>query len=641
MRSTRVFAVFVFALIASCHKSDSTTAPVTPVASVVLTPNGSSIIVGQTTQFTATELDANGLPLSARTVTWSSSDTTVAIVSTTGLATAKQVGTVTITAASETKTGTSTINVLATPLPSIASVTISPAPAVVRAGSTVQLSAIVKDTAGTPISGAIVSWSSDNPGVASVNATGLVTGVLAGSATITAQNGGHSGSGLVTVAATLAKVPPTVQIIPSTASVAIGRTVQLTATATDSIGDFFPNASVVWTSANTSVATVSSSGLVTGIAAGTAAVTATTFGVSSTALITVPVVSFASATAGDLHSCALTPDGTPWCWGGDQANQLGDGLSINSTAPVPVAGGLKFTSISAGWAHSCALTATGTAYCWGDNFSGELGDGTTTHRATPVAVATVLRFSSVSAGEDHSCALTANGSAYCWGSDLYGQLGDGSNTSSTTPVAVAGSLRFKALSTGFGFSCGVTTGGAAYCWGANARGQLGTGTTTPANTPTLINSSASFAAISAGYQHACAVNTSGAAYCWGLNDAGQLGTGDTQSLLTPAAVTGNVSFATIGVGEEFSCGIGTDGKTYCWGDNVWGELGIGTTDALSTQPVPVGGGVSFRSISVGSYHVCGMSVSRVAYCWGDNAQGQLGNGSTSLSPLPAKVLYQP
>jgi WD40 repeat protein len=172
----------------------------TPVASVGVTPNSASVAVGGTVQLTAATMDAGGEPLSGRAVTWSTDNAQVATVSGTGLVTAVAVGAATITATSEGKSGTARVTVTAAPAP-VTSVEVTPASPTVAAGSSVQLTATPKDGAGQPLTGRTVTWASGGPQVATVSGTGLVTGVAAGLAVITATSEGQQGTSSVTVTA--------------------------------------------------------------------------------------------------------------------------------------------------------------------------------------------------------------------------------------------------------------------------------------------------------------------------------------------------------------------------------------------------------------------------------------------------------
>jgi len=623
---------------ASCHKDVTATSS---VASVFVTPTNISLLVGDTITIVASESDINGIVLTGASVSWTSSDTTIGVVNSAGLVTARKIGTITITATSGAAVGISRITVVAALPPSISSITVAPSPAFVVVHGTQQLTATVRDASGNVIPGLTVTWQSNNAGVATVSSTGLVTGVTNGSAVISANIGGFLGTSNVTVQTVITLGPSSVAVSPTSATVGIGRTQQFSATATDSTGNTFPNATATWSSSNPGIVSISSTGLATGVASGVATITGTAFGGSGTATVTVQVLHLIAVSAGDLHSCGLQTDGTAWCWGGDQADQLGDSTELNSASPVAVHGGLKFASVSSGYAHNCALTAANAAFCWGDNLSGELGDGTIAHRSLPVAVTGAVTFTSLTAGQDHTCGLTAAGAAWCWGNNLSGQLGNGLTVNSPAPVAVGGGITFATLSAGSQNTCGVATTGAAWCWGDNTRGQLGNGTLNSSATPVKVTSSTTFIAVSTGFEHACGVTSAGAAFCWGSNDEGQLGTGDTQAHTTPVAVLGGNTFATIGAGGLYTCGLAASGGAFCWGDNIWGELGSGVTSPSSSVPVAVAGGLSFRTLSTGNYHACAMAGGNSAYCWGDGGQGQLGSGSNNLSASPVKVIYQP
>src|SRR5207247_2424060 len=218
--------------------------------------------------------------LTGRTVTWASNNAAVTVGGN-GLATGAGTGSATITATSEGKSGTASITVTNVP---VASVTVSPNSANLTTGQTVQLTATATDASGNPLSGRVITWTSTNTSVATVNGSGLVSAAGAGSATITATSEGQSGTSTVTV--TVVPVA-TVTVSPASPSVQVGQTAQLTATLKDANGNTLTGRTVTWTSSDTTIAKVSATGLVTARAAGLATVTATSEGKSGTSAVTV------------------------------------------------------------------------------------------------------------------------------------------------------------------------------------------------------------------------------------------------------------------------------------------------------------------------------------------------------------------
>src|SRR5437870_3157606 len=257
--------------------------PTVPVAAVTVTPASVSVLQGQTVQLTATPRDANGNPLTGRVITWQSSDNTIATVNGSGLVSGVAAGgPVTMTATSEGQSGTASITVAGAP---VASVTVTPPSASVPAGQTVQLTATLKDANGNVLTGRTVTWASNNTTVATVNSNGLVTTKVAGSATITATSEGQSGTAAITVT----PVPvASVTVTPATAGVAVGSTVQLTATPKDANGNPLTGRVVTWQSSNNAIASVDGRRLRRGLAAGRpGTITATSEGQSGTAAVTV------------------------------------------------------------------------------------------------------------------------------------------------------------------------------------------------------------------------------------------------------------------------------------------------------------------------------------------------------------------
>lgn len=357
-------------------------------------------------------------------------------------------------------------------------------------------------------------------------------------------------------------------------------------------------------------------------------------------------VTFAGLSAGGIHTCGVATGGVAYCWGWNSRGQLGDGTSGNERPhPARVAGDVRFALVSAGDRYTCGLTTAGAAYCWGLNGWGQLGDGTQTERSTPVPVAGGLNFKDMSTGFRQTCAVTATGDAYCWGLNSAGQLGDGTRTDQSSPVRVAGGLVLAAVSAGDFHTCGVTAEGVAYCWGANGDGQLGDVSTTSSATPVRVRGDVRFAAVNAGGFHTCGLTTGRAVYCWGANADGQLGDGTVSGRTSPVRVAGGTSYASLSAGHSHTCAVTAAGVAYCWGLNAQGQLGDGTT-TNRPAPVRVAGEVPFAAVHAGGsgqalgFHTCGLTAAGTAFCWGQNARGQLGDGTMTDRNSPVPVVQR-
>jgi len=343
--------------------------------------------------------------------------------------------------------------------------------------------------------------------------------------------------------------------------------------------------------------------------------------------------------AGGSHTVVLLADGTVKAWGDNSSGQLGNGTTVSSSTPISVSGlGGPAIAVAAGTSHSVALMADGTVKTWGYNNYGQLGNNTTTSSTTPVTVTglggTVI---AVAAGGNHTAALLADGTLKAWGYNNYGQLGNGTNSSSATPVAVSslGGL-VTAIAAGGSHTMALLADGTLKCWGYNNAGQLGNGTTTSSSSPVVVTGLAGVvAAIAAGTSHSIAQMADGTAKAWGLNTNGQLGIGTTANKSTPVTVSSfGGQLVTIKAGAYHSVALLTDGTVKAWGNNSLYQLGNGTT-ANSTTPLTVPGlqGAAV-ALAAGGNHSIQLLADGTVRAWGDNTQGQLGNGSRSANPWP-------
>lgn len=345
-------------------------------------------------------------------------------------------------------------------------------------------------------------------------------------------------------------------------------------------------------------------------------------------------------------SCLITLfSGTVYCWGDNHWGTFGNGSSEDADVPVLAGGGMTFASVSLGEFTACGIVTPSRAlYCWG--FYGDnLADDPLPLHLTPILLDGSHKFRMVSEGTASGCALTVDDAAYCWGEDADGELGDGNNSASATPIAVVGGHAFQSIGVGIGYACALTAQGEAYCWGDNEVGNLGTGSTDERNSniPELVTGQHHFTSMSVGAFHTCALTQSGEAFCWGHDGFNELGSGmprDDDPHPTPERVAGNLAFSVLGAGGGSSCAVTTRGVAYCWGSNFGGQLGNGTTDDSNT-PVAVAGGLTFVSIQSGNGSSCGIVSNGDVYCWGENGSGELGTGDLANSLVPVKTHFSP
>jgi alpha-tubulin suppressor-like RCC1 family protein len=345
----------------------------------------------------------------------------------------------------------------------------------------------------------------------------------------------------------------------------------------------------------------------------------------------------ATATA---DSCALLAGGTVRCWGYNYRGQLGDGTTTNRLTATAVQGLSTVSVISMSYSDTCALLADTTVWCWGLNSQGEIGDGTTHDRLTATEVSGLSAVSAIALGGNRACALLApHGTVECWGANSWGQLGDGTTTDRLTPVPVLGLSAVTAIATGDADACALLADTTVWCWGYNVAGQLGDGTTINRLTPVQVSGLSGVTAISASGPDTCALLAlDRTVECWGANFSGQLGNGTTADQATPGPVLGLVGVTAISSGAGDTCALLAGGTVSCWGYNNEGELGDGTTTDQHL-PAPVLGlsGVTAIAASPVGYDTCAVLADTTVRCWGANADGELGDGTTTLRTSPVPV----
>lgn len=296
-------------------------------------------------------------------------------------------------------------------------------------------------------------------------------------------------------------------------------------------------------------------------------------------------VAFVKVTSGQGTRCGLTAEGALYCWGRNRYGQIGPGLpDPRYEEPTPTAADKRFRDIAQG-AHgaTCGIDHGGVAWCWGHNDAGQLGRGTRSSQETEAAPPAVQApFDHIALGIFHGCGTATSGETYCWGAGI--PLGvSGDPPAGHPPVRVDTDRSFIGLSSGGGHACGLTGAGEVLCWGGNRDGQLGVGDSVTRATPTSVADRRTFTVIDAGGSQTCALTDEGAAYCWGRNGAGELGIGAVGGTrLEPTPVEGGLRFRDLGAGVGRTCAVAEDATVYCWGEN------IGRDDLVSSPaPTPI------------------------------------------------------
>jgi alpha-tubulin suppressor-like RCC1 family protein len=309
----------------------------------------------------------------------------------------------------------------------------------------------------------------------------------------------------------------------------------------------------------------------------------------------------------------------------------------------------------ASWRNTCAIRDDGDVYCWGRNGNGQIGNGnmgSSQHKDRPTKTNNLGSDAiSVSIGEQHTCAVLDTGVLKCWGRNNNGQIGNGGggDVSSPTNVNLGSGRTATSVYLGFHHTCAILDDQSVKCWGRNQDGELGVGSTTNSfNTPQSINSLGTnrhAVSLALGEGFTCALLDDGSVKCWGQDNEGQRGDGglygsDIRS--PPSSVISLPAGRTatqISAGQFHVCALLDDASVVCWGKNANGQLGDGST---TDRQAPVatssfGSGHSVSYISAGYDHTCALLTDGGVRCWGSNGNGQLGDGSKNDRSTPSST----
>lgn len=293
--------------------------------------------------------------------------------------------------------------------------------------------------------------------------------------------------------------------------------------------------------------------------------------------------------------------------------------------------------IVVGGSHICRTQRDETVVCWGGNRFGQLGNGTTTPSINPVEVAGLTDVVSLAAGDGHTCAVLKEGGVRCWGANHRGQLGIALRRPSLTPVSVPVGPATQ-IAAGRTHTCARLSDGTVSCWGDNSDGQVGlTAPITMPAPPAAVPKLTDVISVTAGNEHSCSLSLEGEVYCWGDNHFGQLGHGiQAHQFLPPRLVPLRGRVLAVSAGRRHTCILLKDRTVQCWGENYDGQLGNGTT-VDSLFPIEVKPLEDVAAISAGKDHTCALLLDGEVYCWGSNRSGQFGNHEKEVSLYPTRA----
>lgn len=362
--------------------------------------------------------------------------------------------------------------------------------------------------------------------------------------------------------------------------------------------------------------------------------------------------------AGHAHACAIDGSDRLWCFGANGAGQLGLGDTAAHQGPGLVSLEAGARSVAAGPSFSCVSLTNGKVWCFGEGNKGQLGAGASSASATPVALidgnqAPLDGVSAVTAGgvdsttdaSAHACAVLENGDLWCWGQNAQGQLGLGHTSAVEPPTRVmttlAGDAMSEVVAGGF-HTCARQRIGRLWCWGQNHDWQLGFMDQLDRSSPEEVTSQTGFSgvtAVAAGTWHTCAIVSGGALFCWGEDAEWRLGVdspgGD--DLMVPTPVLQNQRFASLELGHRHSCAIDQQGSLWCFGTSSEGELGGFDAAGLTSSPPVQNREDGWESVALGTSFGCAVRAGGALYCFGQGADGQLGDRAVMSAPEPRRV----
>lgn len=284
--------------------------------------------------------------------------------------------------------------------------------------------------------------------------------------------------------------------------------------------------------------------------------------------------------------------------------------------------------VSVGQYHFVAVKTDGTLWTWGSNDSGQLGNGTGVNSIEPIQVSADTNWLHVQAGAVHNVAIKADGSMWAWGSNEVGQVGVASISSVIPlPVQVGTDTDWNMVSSSGYTTMAIKNNGTLWGWGNNSSGQLGNNTFINRYAPVQIGTATNWKSVSSSDYHNSAIKTNGTLWTWGSNSSGQLGNMFfSVPFYVPTQIGVETDWKVTSAGPENTVALKNDGTLWAWGWNADGQLGNGTTTSVAVA-TPIGTDTDWQIVSSGLWIMLAIKADGTLWGAGNNGNGQLGNGT--------------
>ncbi|MBF0621525.1 MAG: thrombospondin type 3 repeat-containing protein [Magnetococcales bacterium] len=342
------------------------------------------------------------------------------------------------------------------------------------------------------------------------------------------------------------------------------------------------------------------------------------------------------------HAIATRIDGSLWAWGSNSHGDFGNGSTQSSLTPTLTDDTQGYVAISTSHHHTLAVRVDGTVWAWGNNQNGQLGTGDRTDTDLPIQVTNLSDVIDIKAAGHTSMALKSDGTVWTWGANPIGALGNATTTDLVIPAQVSDLADVIAIAFNGERAFAIKTDGTLWGWGNNQFGRIGDGTTEDHLSPVQIPALSDVISVAVGRASASAVKEDGSVWAWGYNLYGFLGDGTTTSQLTPVKIDGlpNIDRVYMSETDLRTIAIGTDKSLWTWGDNDNGQLGDGTTTDRTT-PIQISSLTDISKISMGTNCTLAILEDGTTWAWGQNYFGQLGNDTNVDQLSPIQIEFYP